>query len=164
MVHEEVWFGIAVSFGLLLVAPMITAADDVEVPVRPGPGDRCPVCGMFVAPHPEWIGQVRHGDGTTVFFDGCKDLFKYLHGLDRYAPENTRRDVAAVFVTNYYDGEVVAARKAFFVIGSNVIGPMGAELVPHRTREAAEDFMKDHDGRLVLRFDEITESVIRELQ
>lgn len=164
MPHEETWFVAAVSLGLLLVAPMIPAADDIEAPARPGPRDRCPVCGMFVAPHPEWVAQVRHGDGTTVFFDGCKDLFKYLLSLERYAPEGSRRDVAAVFVTNYYDGELVAARKAYFVIGSDVLGPMGAELVPHRTLEAAEDFMKDHEGRRILRFDEITEPVIRELQ
>lgn len=145
-------------------APAITTAQDLDVPRRPSETDRCPVCGMLVSPYPEWTGQVRHEDGTTVFFDGCKDLFKYLLSLDRYAPGKDRRGVAAVFVTNYYDGEIIAARTALFVIGSDVMGPMGPELVPHRSIEAAEDFMKDHEGRRVLRFDEITEAVLLEMQ
>jgi copper chaperone NosL len=144
--------------------PVITAARDLDVPRRPSEKDRCPVCGMLVSPYLDSIGQVRHGDGTTVFFDGCKDLFKYLLSLDRYAPDRKRRSVAAVFVTNYYDGEIITARTAFYVAGGNVMGPLGPELVAHRSREAAEGFMKDHDGRRVLRFDEISEAVLQELQ
>lgn len=158
--------GLCALCSLLVIfkAPAIATAEDLDVPRRPSGKDRCPVCGMLVSPYPEWTGQVRHEDGTTVFFDGCKDLFKYLLSLDRYAPGKDRRGVAAVFVTNYYDGEIIAARTALFVIGSNVMGPMGPELVPHRSIEAAEDFMKDHEGRRVLRFDEITEAVLVEMQ
>jgi len=164
MAQTVLWFGILFSLVAFFATPMITIMRDLDVPLRPGEKDRCPVCGMLVAPYPEWTGQVRHSDGTTVFFDGSKDLFRYLLSLDRYAPERNRKSVAAVFVTNYYDGEVIAARTALFVSGSNVMGPMGPELVPHRSREAAEDFMRDHAGRQILRFDEITEAVLREIQ
>jgi len=158
------WVGLLLSCAVLIASPIISTIRGLDVPLHPGEKDRCPVCGMFVAPYPEWIGQVRHGDGTTVFFDGCKDLFKYLLSVDRSAPEKGRKTVAAVFVTNYYDGEIIAARTAFFVFGSDVMGPMGPELVPHRTLDAAEDFMEDHDGRGIFRFDEVTEAVLRELQ
>jgi copper chaperone NosL len=71
--------------------------------------------------------------------------------------------VAAVFVTNYYDGEIIAARTALFVVGSNALGPTGHELVPHQSYAAAEYFMRDHDGRRILRFDEVTEAILHEL-
>lgn len=164
MAQTVLWFGILFSLVAFFAAPMITIMRELDVPLRPGEKDRCPVCGMFVAPYPEWIGQVRHGDGTTVFFDGCKDLFKYLLSVDRSAPGRGRKTVAAVFVTNYYDGEIIAARTAFFVFGSDVMGPMGPELVPHRTLDAAEDFMEDHNGLGIVGFDEVTEAVLRELQ
>lgn len=164
MVQTVFWLVVFLSCAVLIASPIITTVKDLDVPLHPGAKDRCPVCGMFVAPYPEWIGQVRHGDGTTVFFDGCKDLFKYLLSVDRYAPEKGRKTVAAVFVTNYYDGETIAARTAFFVFGSNVMGPMGPELVPHRTLDAAGDFMRDHDGLGILRFDEVTGAVLREMQ
>jgi len=157
------WLG-ALLFAAIIAAPILTPEKKLDVPLYPGENDRCPVCGMLVAPYPEWNSQVRHNDGTTEFFDGCKDLFKYLLSFDRYAPEKDRKNVAAVFVTNYYDGEIIAARTAFFVVGSDALGPMGSELVPHRSIEAAEDFMDDHHGRQILRFDEITEAVLRNLQ
>jgi nitrous oxide reductase accessory protein NosL len=163
MVQAMLWLTALVSLFAILAIPVVSTDKDLEVPLHPGDDDRCPVCGMLVAPYPDWTAQVRHGDGTTVFFDGCKDLFKYLLMFEIYAPRQDRRDVAAVFVTNYYDGEVVPARTALFVTGSDVTGPMGAELVPHRSFEAAEDFLKDHHGRRILRFDEIDESVIREM-
>ena len=163
MTLTVLWLGALLSLVVFLMAPMITTATDLEVPLRPGEKDRCPVCGMLVSPYLDWIAQARHGDGRTVFFDGCKDLFKYLLSLDQHTLEKRRSSVAAVFVTNYYDGEIVAARTALFVVGSNVMGPMGPELVPHRSYVAAEDFMRDHDGRRILRFDEVTEAILQEV-
>ena len=166
MVPTALWIGVLLPLVIVFVVfavPMITPTKDFEMPLLPGEKERCPVCGMLVSPHRDWISQVRHDDGTTVFFAGCKDLFKYLLTLDKFAPTKDRKNVASVFVTNYYDGEVIPARSAFFVIGSNVMGPMGSELVAHRSVEAAEDFMEDHDGWRILRFDEVTETVLREM-
>ena len=164
MVQTVFMLGALLSLVVVFAIPTATTVKDLNVPLHPGEKDRCPVCGMFVAPYPEWMAQVRHNDGTTVFFDGCKDLFKYLLSLDTYAPGRAHKNVAAVFVTNYYDGEVIVARNALFVFGSKVMGPMGAELVPHRTLDAAGDFMRDHEGLGILRFDEITEAALREMQ
>ena len=166
MVSTVIWIGallLVANVFIVVAVSMITTARDLETPLRPGETDRCPMCGMLVAPHTDWISQVRHSDGTTVFFAGCKDLFKYLLSLDRYEPEKDRKNVASVFVTNYYDGEVIAARTALFVVGSNAHGPIGQELVPHRSYVAAEDFMRDHHGKRILRFEEITESILNEM-
>jgi len=50
------------------------------------------------------------------------------------------------------------------VIGSDVYGPMGHELIPFVTGEAAESFSKDHHGKEVLSFDDITPELIESLQ
>ena len=44
-------------------------------PQMPEKKDRCPICGMFVAPYPDWIATIVFKDDSQVFFDGCKDLF-----------------------------------------------------------------------------------------
>ena len=163
MAQTALWSGALLSLVVIFAALMITTVKDLEMPLRPSKTDRCPVCGMLVSPHQDWISQVRHGDGRTVYFDGCKDLFKYLLSLHQYGPKKRRSSVAAVFVTNYYDGEIIAARTALFVVGSNALGPAGQELVPHSSYEAAEYFMRDHDGRRILRFDEVTEAILNEL-
>ena len=166
MTQTVLWFGAFLPLVIVFIVvavPLITSARELDVPLHPGADDRCPTCGILVSPHHNWISQVRHGDGRTLFFAGCKDLFKYLLSLDQYPPEKIRRNVASVFVTNYYDGEVIAARTALFVVGSNALGPAGQELVPHHSYTAAEYFMRDHDGRRILRFDEVTEAILHEL-
>ena len=59
-------------------------ADVVDLPA-PGPGDTCPVCGMFVAKYSDWVATLVWTDGTAVHFDGAKDFFKYLFDMEKYA-------------------------------------------------------------------------------
>ncbi len=167
MAQAVLWIGVLplviVIVVIIFAIPLGATIKDLETPLHPGADDRCPTCGILVSPHHNWISQVRHGDGRTVFFVGCKGLFKYLLSLDQYPPGKIRRNVVSVFVTNYYDGEVIAARTALFVVGSDTLGPVGHDLVPHSSYEAAEYFRRDHYGRRILRFDEITEAILHEL-
>lgn len=132
-------------------------------PTRPGPGDKCPVCGMFVARYPEWVATVRWADGGQSVFDGPKDLLKFLLDVKHYAPGRRREDVRAIFVSDYYEVEPVKAEAAFFVLGSDVYGPMGRELIPFASARAAEEFRRDHHGTRVLRWAEVTPAVLKEL-
>lgn len=137
-------------------------ADDRDG-VVPGPGEKCPVCGMFVARYPEWIAVVRFRDGSRAVFDGAKDLFRFLLDVPRYAPSRTRADVRDAFVSDYYAVRQVDAREAWFVLGGDVLGPMGRELVPFATEAAAREFLADHHGARVLRFADVTAAILREL-
>jgi nitrous oxide reductase accessory protein NosL len=49
------------------------------------------------------------------------------------------------------------------VIGSDTLGPMGHELVPLASEAEAREFLKDHHGRRVLRFDEVTPALLEQL-
>ena len=124
--------------------------------VKPGAKDRCPVCGMLASKSPNWVAVVQYRDGHAHYFDGAKDLFKYLHDLAKYAPGHRREDIAVIQVTDFYSLARLDARTAFYVVGSDVLGPMGHELVPLATRADAEDFLKDHKGKRILAFDEVT--------
>ena len=57
---------------LSVVAPAVAAE---KAPPAPSPKDKCPVCGMFVAPYPNWLGGIVYKDGGRFFFDGPEDLF-----------------------------------------------------------------------------------------
>ncbi len=132
-------------------------------PVKPGVRDKCPVCGMFVAKYPDWVAEIRYRDEKTVFFDGAKDLFKYFFSIQAYDPARSADEISAIFVTEYYTITLIDARKAFFVAGSDTYGPMGRELVPFETRKGAEEFMRDHQGKRILRFEEIAPELISTL-
>jgi nitrous oxide reductase accessory protein NosL len=137
---------------LLPSAMLPAAAAGFPAPVA---RDLCPVCGMVVSKYPAWIATVVYKDGHSHHFDGAKDLFKYLFDLPRYAPDHRGQDMVSIGVTEYYELRRIDARQAWFVIGSDVLGPMGHELIPLASRADAEEFLRDHKGRRILRFDEV---------
>ena len=142
----------------------LSVAVSAEInPLQPSKKDKCPVCGMFVYKYPDWVGQIVFKDGSAAFFDGAKDLFKYYYNLKKYNPEKTIKDIAAIYVTEYYDMKIIDAKTAFFVIGSDVYGPMGKELIPFVSKADAEEFKKDHKGNRILRFEDIKPGVIKKL-
>ena len=147
-------------FSLSFLLPSVFS---LAQPAAPGKKDKCPVCGMFVYKYPDWIGQIGFKDGSTFFFDGAKDLFKYYFNMKKYNPAKTTADIAAIWVTEYYDLASLDAKSAFFVVGSDVYGPMGKELIPFKSAEAAAEFRKDHGGTGVLTFEQIKPAVINKL-
>jgi hypothetical protein len=118
---------------------------------------------MFVAKYPEWVATVVLRDGKAAHFDGAKDLFKYLLDLARYVPGGTPGDVVAVAVTEYYGLKRIDGREAWYVVGSDVLGPMGHELVPLASAEEAAEFARDHAGRRTLRFLEVDQALLERL-
>ena len=137
-------------------------AAEIEMP-KPTARDKCPVCGMFVAKYPDWLAAVRLRDGSHVFFDGAKDMFKYLHDMKKYDSSRRPEDIQAVAVMDYYGLTWIDARKAWYVLGSDVYGPMGRELIPLEQEADAREFMKDHKGIRIIRFSEATIEVIKTL-
>jgi copper chaperone NosL len=144
------------------IAFSLAAAAEVQ-PLQPSKKDKCAVCGMFVYKYPDWVGQIIFDNGPPVFFDGAKDLFKYYFNLKKYNPAITPKNITATFVTEYYDMKLIDGQKAFFVLGSNVYGPMGHELIPFASEADAEQFKKDHGGTRVLEFKDIKPAVIKKL-
>lgn len=130
---------------------------------EPPPDAKCPVCGMFVAKYPEWVAQIHFKDRTIVFFDGAKDLFKYFFRIDAYHRGRSVEDIAAIYVTDYYTLSLIDARTAFFVVGSDVYGPMGKELVALEHQIGAGEFMKDHHGEKIIRFKTVSPALLQRL-
>ncbi|RMF71479.1 MAG: nitrous oxide reductase accessory protein NosL, partial [Alphaproteobacteria bacterium] len=102
---------------------------------------------------PTWQATLVFADGQRLVFDGPKDLFRYLQEPSLRLPGRSPAEVRQVWVTEYYSATPIPARDVFFIAGSDVMGPMGAELVPVKGRKQAETFMRDHGGRRVMVFD-----------
>ncbi|MEJ2621735.1 MAG: nitrous oxide reductase accessory protein NosL [Candidatus Thiodiazotropha sp.] len=148
---------------MLLLWSMQAISAELKPFPSPGPKDTCPVCGMFVAKYPEWVATVVYKDGHAHHFDGAKDLFKYLHDLDKWAPNHQLSEIDRIGVTEYYSLARIDARKAFYVIGSDVLGPMGHELIPLESQADAEEFLKDHQGVAILTFDQVKKPLLFKL-
>lgn len=125
--------------------------------------DKCPVCGMFVAKYPDFLARIIFTDGSYAVFDGVKDLFKYYFSINKYNAAKELADIASISVTDYYSMNAIDGRKSWYVIGSDVYGPMGRELIPFEKETDATVFGKDHAGKKIVRFDDVTPDMIKEL-
>jgi len=115
---------------------------------------KCPICGMFVAKYPKWAAQVKL-DKHNLYFDGVKDMMKWIF--------KNEKKINKIFVTDYYTTNKIEAKKAFYVIGSNVYGPMGNELIPFSSKEKAQEFMKNHEAKMIIEFNKITKQLVKSL-
>jgi nitrous oxide reductase accessory protein NosL len=149
------------TFAAAAAAALLSLAAPEKL--EPGPREKCPVCGMFVAKYPDWVAEIRFRDGSRAVFDGAKDLFKFLFKVEDYGEVARRTDVEAVLVSDYYSLKPLAAKEAWFVVGSDVYGPMGHELVPFAREEEAREFHRDHHGKRIVRFAEVTPELVRAL-
>lgn len=121
---------------------------------------KCPVCGMFVAKYPKWVTRIEV-DAKKYYFDGVKDMMKfYIFDVD--FPYD-RNKIAHIEVTDFYTLKAIDAYQAFYVTGSDVYGPMGNELIPFLSKEAAQNFMNDHRGEKIISFDAITPKLVMAL-
>ena len=118
---------------------------------------KCPVCGMFVAKYPKWSAKIVV-DNKSFYFDGVKDMMKF-YIFDGDFPFD-RSKIKKILVQDFYTLNAIDAKKAWYVVGSNVYGPMGNELIPFATKESAKEFMSEHNGERVLRFKDITPSLV----
>lgn len=151
-----------IVLAMLLVA--VPALAEEGTPLKAEMKDKCPVCGMFVAKYPDFLAQIIFNDGSSVFFDGTKDMFKYYFELHKYNPAKKLSDMREISVTDYYSMNKTDGRTAWYVVESNVYGPMGKELIPFRSESEAKEFMTDHLGKKLLQFKEINRNIIQDLE
>jgi copper chaperone NosL len=153
------WTSIAAA--LILTVSLAAAAE--KVPSKPGEGDKCPVCGMFVAHYPDFMAQVVFKDGSYIFMCCVKDMMQYYFDLPQYNPSKKASDIANVVVTDYSNMKPTDGYQAYYVVGSVVFGPMGQEFFPFGEESAAQEFLRDNHGKEIVRFDQINPEVLRGL-
>jgi len=134
----------------------------VEDKVHVNEDEKCPVCGMFTYKYPKWAAQIFYENGTEKHhwsFDGVKDLMKFYFNPMQWGnyKSSKKENITKILVTDYYTQKGIDATKAFYVIRSDVYGPMGHEFIPFESKEDAKIFKKDHYGKKILEFSEIEE-------
>ncbi len=145
----------------LILALMASSAIAFAQPLDKVPREsRCQVCGMFVAKYPNWLSQIQSTDGQVFFFDGVKDMMVLYFNPAKYRA-NAPKDI---WVKDYYTLKWLDGRKAHYVVGSDVHGPMGHEFIPFASLEAAQSFVKDHHGTAILAFTDITSEKVESMR
>lgn len=114
---------------------------------EPTEKDSCTVCGMPPANHPKHNCQILTMDGSTLHFCSTQCMVNFNADPLKYMkePPKTKMD----WVTLYSDGMYESAVGSYYVVGSEVAGPMGREAIPFKLRNNAEEFVKTNGGKIV---------------
>jgi copper chaperone NosL len=128
----------------LIVLFGMTACGSLQ-PIKIEPHKACPLCGMYPARYPQFNCQIVFKDGSYEAFDSAVGLLVY-----RFFPDNTGiklNPIAQIYFKDYLKERWLEAGKTFFVIGSEIMGPMGVEFLPVDSEQAAKELKKQEQGQ-----------------
>ena len=124
-------------------------------------------CNMIVQDHPGPKGQIFLSDRSDpIWFSSVRDTIAFT-----LLPEEAK-NIAAIYVNDMgraswespEAGTWIESESAWYVIGSDRRGGMGApEIVPFSERPAAEAFVTSHGGRVIGFADIPADSVLGEI-
>jgi nitrous oxide reductase accessory protein NosL len=170
----------AISMAVIMsVAPLnLEAAEFLLLPdgAKVDLSQKCPVCGMVVGGKEGegvtvtfkdgrvvgfgGVASAVFKDGHVVGFEGARCLFIYNSVPEKYDVKVA--DIEHQYVTDFVSKKMIELPKAFLVLGSNVKGPMGYELIPFANRDEAAKFASENDGKWVVQLHEVTRAAQEE--
>ena len=145
----------------ITIAPLAIAGEKPDPQTIPD-GMSCGVCGMHPAKFVKWQTQVIFTDGAMVPFDGAKDMFKYILNMKKYDKKHTSKDITAIWVKDFNNGEWLDGKAVSYVVGSSEMGPMGKELIPFGNAPEALAFKKEKSG-MIMNYDDVNMDDVKKL-
>ncbi len=123
----------------------------------------CLVRHIAVYKAPKWVAKIKVRSGKTVYFSSPKSMFEFYHRPGKWfeVEVKSERDFSKIVVTDYETLKPIDGEKAFYVYGSNQTSPAGDDLPAFATKEGAEKFSKEHNGKRIMTFDTISDALIR---
>ena len=159
------------AFLIVMLPPSSRAEEFLELPggSKVDLSQKCPVCGMVIGGPDrqgvtvtckdgrvfgfQGIAAAVFKDGHVVGFDGASCLFVYNSIPQKYDVDV--RDIRRQFVTDFVSKKISDLSKTFLVLGSNVKGPMGYELIPFISKEEAARFSSENEGKWIVQLHEV---------
>jgi len=114
---------------------------------EPTEKDVCTVCGMPPANHPKHNSQILTMDDGTLQFCSTQCMVNFNADPIKYVEKPVKPKMA--WVTLYSDGMYESAVGCYYVVGSQIDGPMGKEAIPFKLKSDAEEFVRVNGGKIV---------------
>ncbi len=112
---------------------------------------RCKNCGMKIDPTSQWRAELVGPDGAVTPFDTPRCALQSWR--------SGKTQAKSLRVQDYYDRQAKDGSEVRFVIGGDVVGPMGPDLVPVDPARVSK-FIQDHAADRALKLEEITSDVL----
>lgn len=156
---------------LMLTAPAASAESGPAPASRPltsedslnlSDSDRCPVCAMFPARQPQAAAAMTLKSGETYYFcsNGC--LLRAWLRPTVYLGK-MKATIDRLVVLDYFSGKPIDARRATWVAGSDVVGPMGPAIVTLGDAGQLAAFKKRHGGQTIFHLHQLDDALWRKI-
>jgi nitrous oxide reductase accessory protein NosL len=116
---------------------------------------------MYADSDQRWPAEITLKGGQKVFFESPKHAFAYYLSVGEYAKGRKQTDVEAFTVRDWQTGKQVDARKYWYLVGSDIEGPMGADIVP-LSEDGLKKLQATHKGERH-QFNSVTREVLKKL-
>ncbi|MCA9589078.1 MAG: nitrous oxide reductase accessory protein NosL [Myxococcales bacterium] len=116
--------------------------------------ERCKTCGMRIDPASPWRAEIELDGGAKLSFDTPRCALRAFRS-GAHAAKRLR-------VQDYYDRAWLDAAEVRFVVGGDVVGPMGPDLVPVAPGRVTK-FIQDHSADRAYSLDELTAAALEKL-
>ncbi len=113
----------------------------------------CPLCGMIPARYPQFHCQLVLKNGDYVAFDSATGLLTYLLFPDKTGMEPGK--VSQVYFKDYVTEAWIPSDQTYFVVGSEIMGPMGIEFLAVDSEENALAVKRQEKGELIIQYQQI---------
>ena len=124
----------------------------------------CLIRKLKVYETPVWIASIKVRSGEVIYFSSPKSMFEFYHRPGKWPEYNVKSDDdMRIHVTEHDTLEKISARDAFYVYGSTKVSPGGDDLVPFKTKEAAQKFYDEYKGKRIFVFSDISSALINYL-
>ena len=117
----------------------------------------CRHCGMSSVEFPKWRVKLVAKAGEVWY---CSPRCMFISTLDK---EKAPKDIQSIEAVEYYNTKGIDAKTAYYVTGSDVLGPMGHDLVPLKDKAAATDFKNEHKGAKIFTFADVSMETVKAL-
>ena len=123
----------------------------------------CLVRHLKVYKDPQWVAKIELKNGKKVFFSSPKSMFEFYFRPGKWYDVGVKdeNDFKDILVTDFETLKPVKAKGAFYIYGTNVSGPAGDDLIAFDSYAAAEKFSKEHNGKRILGFRDVSDALIR---
>jgi copper chaperone NosL len=123
----------------------------------------CEIRKIKLYENPVWASKIDLKDGKSVFFCSPKSMFEFYYNQEKWETFGIKdiSDFQNILVTDYKTLKIIDATKAFFVYGSNKTSPSGDDLVVFESKENAQNYAQNNNGKRILSFTEVKNSLIR---
>jgi len=123
----------------------------------------CLVRHLKVYENPAWVAKIELQNGKKIFFSSPKSMFEFYFRPGKWFDIGVRneKDFKHILVTDFKTLKPVKAKGAFYIYGTNVTSPAGDDLVAFNSYADAEEFSKEHNGKRILGFRDVSDALIR---